>query len=254
MRQSKKRRESILAAIASGTVDVEDLAGRFGVSPSTVRRDLQRLSAEKAVMRTYGGAILAQPAIEEPLAEREQTNRLAKEAIAHTALDYIEEGDTVILDGGSTVTAFGQLLRHRTLQVITNNIKLVASLADAPNITLVALGGSVRTISLTTYGPLAEEAMRCMTAAKFFTSADGLVAGRGLCEATLEQASLKRLMMRQAAETFVLADASKLGRASQPAWAPLSNRWTLITEAEMDRCRPFERDGARIVRVNTLVS
>lgn len=249
MRQSKQRREQILAAIGAGETDVGVLSERFNVSASTVRRDLQRLSSEKVVMRTYGGAVLAPPVIEESLAERERTNRLAKEAIARAALAYVEDGETLILDGGSTVATFGQLLHERRLRIVTNNIKLALMLGDAPEITLIFLGGSIRSLGLTTCGPLAEEAMRSLTAAKLFTSADGLMAGRGLCEASLEQISLKRLMMRQAEQTFVLADASKLGRAPQSAWAELPERWTLITDNDADeqQWRPFEAEGATVV-------
>lgn len=249
MRRSKQRREQILAAIGAGETDVGVLSERFDVSASTVRRDLQRLSGEKAIMRTYGGAVLAPPVIEESLAERERTNHLAKEAIARAALAHINDGETLILDGGSTVAALGQLLHERRLQIVTNNIKLALTLGDAPEITLIFLGGSIRSLGMTTCGPLAEEAMRSLTAAKLFTSADGLVAGRGLCEASLEQISLKRVMMRQAEQTIVLADASKLGRAPQSAWASLPERWTLITDSNADekQWRPFEAEGATVV-------
>lgn len=250
MRQSRERREQILIALAEGEADVDVLAQRFGVSPSTVRRDLQRLSKEKAVMRTYGGAILAPSSVEETLAEREVRNIEAKQAIAHAAAAHIKDGETVILDGGSTVTALAQLLRERSLRIITNNIKVAWMLADAPNISLILLGGTIRPISVTSYGPLAEEAMRTLTAARLFTSADGVVASQGLCEATLEQASLKRLMMRQAAETFILADSSKLGIASQSAWAPLPVRWHLITDklASDEDIAPFTQAGGRVTR------
>lgn len=250
MRQSRERREQILIALAEGEADVDVLAERFGVSPSTVRRDLQRLSKEKAVMRTYGGAILAPSGVEETLAEREVRNIEAKQAIARAAATHIQDEETVILDGGSTVTALAQLLRERTLRVITNNMKVAWLLADAPGISLILLGGTIRPISMTSYGPLAEEAMRTLTAARLFTSADGVVADRGLCEATLEQASLKRLMMRQAAETLILADSTKLGAASQSAWAPFPARWHLITDRHAldETTAPFASAGGKVTR------
>lgn len=176
-------------------------------------------------------------------------NCAAKEAIAKSAVAQIEDGEIIILDGGSTVTFMGQFLWERHLTIITNNMKLAPMLADAPHISLVLLGGSLRPISMSTYGPLAEEALRCLSAAKFFTSANGLMARRGLCEATIEQISLKRLMMRQARETFVLADASKLGCDDQPIWAELHAPWTLITDAEEALSSPFKKEGAKIIRV-----
>jgi DeoR/GlpR family transcriptional regulator of sugar metabolism len=237
----------MLVAIENGETDVKVLAERFEVSPSTVRRDLQRLSGKKKIMRTYGGAILAPPVVEESLPIRESLNYQEKERIARTAADFVRDGETLILDGGSTVGMMGQFLSGKRLTVITNNIKLASYFADDTRISTVLLGGTIRSLSLSTCGPLAEDNMRWMSAARYFTSANGVVPGRGLCEATIEQISLKRLMMRQAQETFVLADASKIGFSGQPFWLELNAGWTLISTASAEACKPFERDGAKII-------
>jgi DeoR/GlpR family transcriptional regulator of sugar metabolism len=248
MRQSTTRRDQILDALTGGEADVDRLAARFGVSASTIRRDLQRLSERRAIARTYGGAILVPDTEEQSLRKREGLHREAKEAIAEAALALLRDGETLILDGGSTVQAFGRRLRGRRHRIITNNLTLIPLLADAPGIELIVLGGAVRPISMGTTGPLAEAALRRLTADRIFASADGVVPGRGLCEATLEQVSLKSLMMAQAAETVVLADASKLGRAGQPCWAPLPAAWTLITNAGAVCCAPFAEAGARVIQ------
>ncbi|MFC6744602.1 DeoR/GlpR family DNA-binding transcription regulator [Methylobacterium persicinum] len=143
-----------------------------------------------------------------------------KQAIARAALALVSDGETLILDAGSTVTAFGRLLLGRRLRIITNNLALLPCLARAPGIDLVVLGGSLRATSMGTVGPLAIEALQRMTADRTVTSADGVVAGRGLCEASLDQVALKSAMMAQSQETIVLANAGKLGRAEQMAWAP----------------------------------
>lgn len=247
MRHRRTRRDEILAAIAAGEADVDSLAARFGVSASTIRRDLQDLSARRAIARTYGGAMLAAP--EQSLGARKGQNTAAKAAIAAAALKEVKEGETLILDGGSTVEALGRLLAGRRQRVITNNLPLIPLLADETGLELVVLGGTVRPISMGTTGALAEQALRMMTADKLFTSADGVVAGRGLCEATLEQVSLKALMMSQATQIYVLADSTKLGRASQPCWAPLQPGWTLVTDGDETACAPFRDAGARILRV-----
>ncbi|SHI74486.1 transcriptional regulator, DeoR family [Roseomonas rosea] len=248
MRRRRTRHDEILAAIASGDADVEVLAARFGVSASTIRRDLNALSARRAIARTYGGAILAAPASEMSLRARTAQHRAAKAAIAQAALSLIE-GGTIILDGGSTVEALGRLLRGRALRVVTTNLPLIPVLADSPGMELVVLGGTVRPISGSTVGPLAEATLRHVTADRVFMSGDGVMPGRGVCEATLEQVSLKSLMMRQAREVVVLADASKLGRDGQPFWAPLPLGWTLVTDAPESACAPFAEEGARVIRV-----
>jgi DeoR family transcriptional regulator, fructose operon transcriptional repressor len=247
--RSKERRAGLLEALKAGEVDVDDLARRFHVSASTVRRDLQQLSKANAVHRTYGGAILNGRAAETTLEQRFEVQGREKQAIARAALDLIEDGDTLILDAGSTVAAFGKLLEQRRLRIITNNLSLVPFLAKAPDIELVLLGGALRTTSMSTVGPLACEALRRMTANRAIVSADGVVCGRGLCEADLDQVALKSLMMQQSNEVIVLADADKLGRAGQTAWAPLPARWTLVTDAGLpeEQRKGLADAGARII-------
>jgi DeoR/GlpR family transcriptional regulator of sugar metabolism len=229
--RSKERRSVLLGMLEAGDADVGDLARRFGVSASTVRRDLQRLSQENAVRRTYGGAILTTHARETTLGERKTAQGAQKRAIAHAALASIRDGETLILDAGSTVLALGMLLKGRRLSVVTNNLALLPFLANEPEIEVTVLGGALRSNSMGTVGPLAIEALRRITADRVFMSADGVVAGRGLCEASLDQVALKSLMMEQAREIVVLADATKLGRSEQSAWAPLPPRWCLVTDA-----------------------
>lgn len=247
--RSKERRALLLEALRAGEIDVDEFARRFAVSASTVRRDLQHLSATRAVRRTYGGAILADPPAETTLAERMAVNGPEKRAIARAALDLIRDGDTLILDAGSTVAAFGQLLLGRRLRIITNNLALLPFLAEAPGLDLVVLGGSLRATSMSTVGPLAVEALRRMTADRAVMSADGVVAGRGLCEASLDQVALKSLMIQQAREVIVLADATKLGRAEQTAWTPLPVEWSLVTDmsAADDQVRSLSCSGARVI-------
>jgi DeoR/GlpR family transcriptional regulator of sugar metabolism len=229
--RSKERRSLLLNALQTGEVDVVDLAERFGVSASTVRRDLQRLSGENAVQRTYGGAILTTHGREATLGERQAVQGAEKRAIALAALASIEDGETLILDAGSTVMALGMLLRGRKLSIVTNNVALLPFLAGEPGIDVTVLGGGLRANSMGTVGPLAIDALRRITADRVFMSADGVVAGRGLCEASLDQVALKSLMMEQAREVVVLADTTKLGRSEQSAWAPLPSRWHLVTDA-----------------------
>ncbi|TXN45948.1 DeoR/GlpR family DNA-binding transcription regulator [Methylobacterium sp. WL7] len=244
-----ERRARLLEALGLGEIDVDDLARRFGVSASTVRRDLQHLSDTKAVRRTYGGAILAAAMPETTLDQRLAINGPEKQAIARAALALIADGETLILDAGSTVTAFGRLLIDRRLRIITNNLALLPCLAQAPGIDLVVLGGGLRATSMSTVGPLAVEALQRMTADRTVMSADGVVAGRGLCEASLDQVALKSVMIAQARETIVLANAGKLGRAEQMAWAPLPRRWTLVTDATVpaDERRHLADAGAFII-------
>jgi DeoR family transcriptional regulator, fructose operon transcriptional repressor len=251
MSRTSRRRQRILELIGAGEEDVDVLAGILEVSPSTIRRDLAVMSDEGVVTRTYGGAVLAHAQPEQALAARETENRAAKEAIALAAAGLINDGDRVLLDTGSTVLALGRLLPPRPLHVVTGNLPLVPVLANSAPLDLIVLAGAVRPISMGVVGPLAEQTLRRITVDKTFLGCDGVVAGRGVCEASAEQTALKELMMAQAADVFVLADATKLGRASQQFWAPLPRRWTLITDASAsdEQIAPFLRQhGVQVIR------
>ncbi|MGB7193913.1 MAG: DeoR/GlpR family DNA-binding transcription regulator [Collimonas pratensis] len=242
--KTEKRRQTILGIISKGDANVEELSLHFGISESTIRRDLTELANNGRIVRTYGGAaLLGGERRESSLGERIHIQRQQKNAIARLAALQIGEGDTVILDAGTTTAALAwQLSGRNKLHVITNNIAVLIALSNEPEIALTVLGGSLRKMSMGTVGPLTELVLDRMSADKVFLGADGLVAGRGLCEATQEQAALKEKMIGRATEIFVLADASKLGFAGQPAWTPLDRPWTLITDADAmpSQLAPFE--------------
>lgn len=254
MSRTSPRRQQILDLISNGEEDVDVLAGILGVSASTIRRDLACMSDAGVVTRTYGGAVLAHQLPEQSLGAREATNRAAKEAIALAAVDQVADGDILLLDAGSTIAAFGRALTERLggrqIRVVTGNLPLVPLLLQC-GIPVTVLGGEVRPISMGVIGPYAEMVLRHLTVDKAFLGADGVVAERGLCEARPEQCVLKELMMAQARELFVLADASKLGTASQPHWAHLPAAWTLMTDegAPPDRLQAFlRRPAVRVFR------
>jgi DeoR/GlpR family transcriptional regulator of sugar metabolism len=249
---SKQRRAGIHEAILTGRASVDDLAQRFGVSPSTIRRDLALLTGEGQLVRTYGGAAPGLLADEQGVGERERLARAEKAAIARVAADMVSDGDTVILDAGTTCGALARQLRdHHRLTVITSGLSSVEGLLGAQDVEVVLLGGTMRELTRGTVGPLAELVLRRLTAHTVFLSADGVVAGRGLCEANFAQTTLKELMIGQAEDIVVLADASKLDRMASRWWTPLERPWTLVTDdsATAGQLAPFEALGTCRIQV-----
>lgn len=228
--KTTERRQAILYRLQTSPLDVEGLEAEFQVSASTIRRDLAQLAAEGHVLRTYGGAAMP----ELPIQQRATVNLTAKRAIACKAASFVRDGETVMLDSGTTTGALAVALasRRKKLHVVTNGLNAMAALAEATDIELTILGGTLRKISCGTIGPAAESALRRLSAHHAFVSGDGVVATRGICEATGYQAALKELMMQQAQAVYVLADAEKLGRLAASSWAPFPACWTLITDAQ----------------------
>lgn len=247
-----RRRSSILRLLETGVVDAEQLSAMLAVSVSTIRRDLARLAEEGLLLRTYGGAApLGGSTPEQPLSERAREKLVEKAAIARCALSFVRSGEALILDAGTTTGALATLLVDRApLRVITNGLTVIQALAAVPSVELVALGGELRVVSGSFVGPHAEAVMQRISAQRLFLGADGLVAGRGICEMTDAQASLKRLMIAQAEQIYVLATADKLGRAASHAWTQIDRPWTLITDAAASKAQlaPFRRERATIVR------
>lgn len=255
-----KRREAMLQAVLGGMTDVATLCEHFGMSEATVRRDLRALASDNRILRTYGGAAAVGSHEREPsLEERRGSFQAQKEAIAKEASTFVEDGDRVFLDGGTTTAALARLLAGRTtVHVVTNNLLVVSPLVSS-GVNVTVIGGEVRSTSMSTLGPLAQLAVSRLSVDKAFFGADGVVAEFGLCEASIEQSYLKECVMRQAAHVYVLVTADKLGRASQQHWTPLERNWTLVTDdaAQQAQLEPFlaqERITVRKVSVKSATS
>jgi DeoR/GlpR family transcriptional regulator of sugar metabolism len=241
--KASHRREQIKRLIsAQGLVNVEQLAGSFDVTPSTIRRDLSLLTARGELARTYGGAIATGQDREASLGQRARMATVQKEHIARLAASFVADAETVILDAGTTTGRLARRLRGRHgLTVITNGLTTLTELADAEGVNVICLGGDLRHISQGFVGPLAELCLARLTADRAFLGADGLDAQLGICEASPVQTRLKELMIDHAGHVYVLADSSKLGSRPFGAWAPIRRPWTLITDtgASEEQLAPF---------------
>jgi DeoR/GlpR family transcriptional regulator of sugar metabolism len=229
-----RRKEIVRLATQSGLTSVDDLSAGFGVSASTIRRDLAQLEQAGRLARTYGGAIAPVAHPESTLRERVGEAFEAKHAIARWAASQVQVGETVLLDAGSTVGALAHELRGlQDLTVVTTSLTVVAELAGSA-VTVVCLGGTLRPLSQAFIGPLAEAALERLSFDRIFLGADGVSARDGICEAELEQTRLKELMARRSGQIYVLAHAEKLERRPFHAWAKLPEKWTLVTDDAAD--------------------
>jgi len=242
------RRDRILELLAAlGQLGVDELTERLGVTESTVRRDLQRLAREGRLTRTLGGAAVAPPTFGEmSLAQRSHIARAQKEAIARWAAAQVKDGETVMLDAGTTTGRVAAALANRSaLRVVTNGMTTISELIGAEGVELVVLGGRFRQISQGLVGALTDLTLSRITADHVFLGADGIRADLGICEADLEQTRTKELMALRGRRVYVLADASKLGQGPFDAWAQLGE-YTLVTDSEAtdEQLDPFRRLGS----------
>lgn len=240
-----QRRQLVLAEVMAGNGDVEELSQRLGVSPSTIRRDLQQLVDGGQVTRTYGGAVPGLGSVELSLKEKEATHAPEKEAIAAAASELVSDGETVILDAGTTTARLAVRLRERrNMTVITNGLNTILKLYESDDVELIVLGGSLRQITQSTVGSMAEANLRRLFADKAFLGADGLMATEGVSSPTMQQSFLKQLMLERAREAYVLADHSKLCRKAYAHVTRIERPYTLITDSRspVTALRPFLED------------
>jgi DeoR/GlpR family transcriptional regulator of sugar metabolism len=236
MTAAKARRDEIyrLAATA-GLASVEELSQRFDVTASTIRRDLALLHEQGKLARTYGGALAIGAHPEASLRQRIGQAFEEKQAIAQWAATRVKPGESIQLEGGSTVGALAHSLQgHDDLSVTTPALNVVQELADSPGLRVDCLGGRFRSVSQTFVGPLAEATLERMTFDRVFLGADAVTADDGICEADHSQTRLKELMARRGLHVYVLADSRKLGQRPFHAWARLPAPWTLVTDDGAD--------------------
>ena len=233
------RKAELAAYVAQvGEVTVNALATRFSVSSDTIRRDLDQLDADGLVVRTHGGAVgpTSLPRPDTGLDVRIRLQIHAKEAMAALAAPLVEDGASLMLNGGTTVLALARHLRHhRGLTIATNNLRLPAEVSPDCFRDLYLFGGPVRLVTQTTSGPVrfhvsangSEHPVRCDLA---FIAVGGVSAEDGYSTSNLEDAAMMRDMMERAARVVVLADSSKFGRRLFAQVAQLDRPDYVITE------------------------
>jgi DeoR family fructose operon transcriptional repressor len=212
----EERKQRILTALhRTPAVRVIDLSRALRVSPASIRRDLADLERAGLLKRTHGGAVTPRLAALEPsLAEKEDQHHAEKSAIAALAAGLIEEGDTILLDSGSTTRQIARELRHgRNLTVVTNALNIAWELASS-DLELVLTGGQLRRGILSQVGPLTEQALASLHVDKLFLAANGVDVDKGLTTPNPIEAQTKRRMVARATRVILVADHTKFGRVT----------------------------------------
>jgi DeoR family transcriptional regulator, aga operon transcriptional repressor len=228
------RRRQILELVEQlGQVTIHDVVRQFAVSSVTARSDLDALSSDGAVLRSHGGAVRHEPTQDYPLKVKATLHRPEKLRIGQAAAKLVQANETVILDSGTTTAEIAKSLKRSRLKitVITSALNIVNELADAQEISLIMLGGLLRTLSYSFVGPQAEAMLRDLHADRLFLAVDGFTLENGPFTSDVLEAQLNGLMMRVSREVIVVADSTKLGRRSLFRIGPLENVHRLITDS-----------------------
>jgi len=212
---AETRRRRLLELITrQGYATLDELVRVIGVSESTIRRDLETLDLSGSIKRTHGGAVYtgevrSMPAFE----ERTATAAAEKRAIGLAAASLLEDGDTVLLDGGTTTMEVARALVGRRLQVVTNSLPIAQLLASSQQTDLILLGGYIYPRTGVALGPMAISAMQSIRVRTAILGAGGIVA-EGIYNSNSLLVETERQMMSCGQEVMIVADHTKFGRLS----------------------------------------
>jgi DeoR/GlpR family transcriptional regulator of sugar metabolism len=239
------RREQLLSHLqVTGRASVSELAVDLGVTPATIRRDLQQLAVEGRLLRTYGGATIA-----DRRSVRGTRAVDAKRAIAAAAASLVSDGATIALGSGTTVLELARRLVDRRLTVITNALDVANVLVDRAGIELIILGGVVRPRMHSMLGHLAEMATSELRADRLFMGIGAISLGGGLMNDSVPEIQTDRALRRMSRSVTVLADATKFDLVAPAYVFGLDEVDVIVTDPGLDTARihELEQRGIRVI-------
>jgi len=231
-----QRREKIFDLIREdGQAKVTDLSRIFKVTEVTIRQDLERLENEGLIIREHGGAYLKNIDMKvRNLQLQNQENINQKMAIARKAIEYIHDGDTIILDSGSTTTEIAKIIsEYKNLTVITNALNIALILGAQAGINVIVTGGEFKAPTLSLTGQKAADFFQNLHVDRLFLATAGIALKSGLTYPGISDICVKRAMIESADETFLVADSTKIGKNSFASLGALSLIHCLITDSNI---------------------
>lgn len=234
----KQRQQAILDYLLSnGKTAVDTLAEYFQTTGATIRKDLTALESERKVLRTYGGVIpITNDEIDLPINNKANINLAIKKKIAKSAVELLQEGDSMIMDAGSTVLQMVPYLEKLdSLTVMTNSLHIINALASLDkNYALLMCGGTYRSKSGSFHGNLAESTFEKFSFDKLFIGTDGFDIELGSTTFN-EVHGVSKAMCNAAKQVILLTDSSKFNRRSPNVVCPLEKINTIITDSNIDK-------------------
>ena len=258
------RKQEILDTLRQrGSIDVQDLSKRFGVTYMTIHRDLQALEEEGLLSRVYGGAVAAaEPEASKKAestkpastpggyAQATEANRL----IANAAAGQVRNGDIIALDASTRALQMWPLLHEKHITVVTNGLNIALQFADSETVEVLLTGGTLRRSSMSLVNLRSPDLLEHINIDKCFFSASAISPRKGVMERDYQESEAKRELLRRADRLYVLADHSRLGGNAPYMDCPCERVHALVTDRyaqitpEMNAClRELARSGIRIL-------
>lgn len=237
----------------SGQVDVSTLSRELDVSEVTIRNDLEKLEEKNILIRARGGAIkVDRVSTDFSISDKHKQHSEEKRRIGEAAAKFILDGETIILDSGTTTM---EIVKHLpktiSLTVISNALNIANQISEHPDVNLIMPGGILRKKSLSLVGSTAEESFKNYYCDKLFLAVDGIDTSYGLSTPNLEEAHINRVMISISKEVIVVTDSSKFHKRCLAFISPINNIDMVITDSGIhpdDHAR-LESSGIKVITV-----
>ncbi|MCL5781588.1 MAG: DeoR/GlpR family DNA-binding transcription regulator [Firmicutes bacterium] len=247
---SGERQEKIRLLLQEhGRLTVSELAQRFDVSEMTIRRDLKALAALGLVQREHGRALYPQTASDARFFTRLGEAEREKTAIGRLAAELVAEGESIILDAGTTTLAVAQWL-NKPCVVITNSLPIASVLAGSgEEMTVLVAGGEVRGTTHALVGPMTRAGFAGFNADKVFLAATGVSIERGLSTNNMMESEVKQAMLAAARQVILVAHSEKFGQIYYHTFAHWDKVHTVITDSGLpeETRRELENLGVKVL-------
>lgn len=241
---TQQRKIHILSLLKrDGRIVAKEISEALGLSEDTIRRDLRDLASEGLLLRVHGGALPASPPLVR-LADRDPASPDGKMAIGRAGARMISSGQIVFVDGGTTTLCLVRCLAPElSATIVTHSPTIAVALADHPSVDVVIIGGTLFKHSIVATGSSTTQAIADIKADLYFMGVTGIHPDLGATTTHFEEAAVKRMMCRSAAETVVLASADKIGKASPYLIVPTEMISTMVVEndARAEMAETFAR-------------
>jgi Transcriptional regulators of sugar metabolism len=249
---AEERQQQIMDLIEKkSSLKVSELAQSFKVSESTIRRDLQEMEEKGMLTRTHGGALgISKTNFEPSFKEKETKNTDEKIGIGITAASMIEDGDTIILDSGTTTLEIAKHIKAKDITVITNSIDIAAELSSKEGMELIVTGGSLRSNTRAMVGHIPESILKNFRVDKAFIGANGISIQEGITTPNFMEAQTKKTMIAVANKVIVVSDSSKFNKVSFSIVCPIEKVTAIVTSSCIDEStvKEYMTLGVKIIK------
>jgi DeoR family transcriptional regulator, fructose operon transcriptional repressor len=233
------------------SIKVNELSNIFNVSESTIRRDLQEMEEKGLLTRTHGGAVSAEKTNFELSFKEKADKRYAEKLnIGKIAAAMIEDGDTIILDSGTTTLQVARYIKAKNITVITNSIDIASELSTRSDIELIVTGGVLRITTRAMVGQITEGALKNFRVDKAFIGSNGISMEEGITTPNIMEAHSKKEMIKAASKVIIVADSSKFNQVSLAVICPVKAVNLIITSSNLNEevIKEYKEAGVEIIK------